>query len=95
VVEQRGIDVAVALFTPDGKKIGEVDGEGTAGPEIFSAIAETNGPYGIEVRSIEKTAQTGRYEIKVEALRDATTAIIRRTRNPEPSFSFHTRDAAA
>src|SRR5262252_7254758 len=27
VVEQRGIDVAVALFTPDGKKIGEVDSE--------------------------------------------------------------------
>src|SRR5262249_10396524 len=26
-VEQRGIDVAVALFTPDGKKICEVDGE--------------------------------------------------------------------
>jgi hypothetical protein len=24
-VEQRGIDVAVALFTPDGKKVGEVD----------------------------------------------------------------------
>jgi CHAT domain-containing protein/Tfp pilus assembly protein PilF len=73
VVEQRGIDVAVALFTPDGKQIGEVDGEGTAGSEIFSAIAETNGAYRIEVRSIEKTAQTGRYEIKVEALRDATT----------------------
>jgi len=27
VVDQRGIDVAVALFTPDGKKISEVDGE--------------------------------------------------------------------
>jgi hypothetical protein len=27
VVDQRGIDVAVALFTPDGKKISEVDSE--------------------------------------------------------------------
>ena len=26
-VSQRGIDALVALFTPDGKKIGEVDGE--------------------------------------------------------------------
>src|SRR5262245_11368220 len=40
VVEQRGIDVAVALFTPDDKKIGEVDSEkATVGSESISAIA--------------------------------------------------------
>jgi len=73
VVEQRGIDVAVALFTPDYKKIGEVDSEKAAvGLETISAIAETAGAYRIEVRSAEKTAQTGRYEIKVEELREAT-----------------------
>jgi CHAT domain-containing protein/Tfp pilus assembly protein PilF len=72
-VEQRGIDVAVALFTPDGKKIGEADGEQvTVGSEAISAIAEAAGAYGIEVRSPEKTARTGRYEIKVEELREAT-----------------------
>jgi tetratricopeptide (TPR) repeat protein len=73
-VSQRGIDALVALFTPDGKKIGEVDGEQmTVGSETISAIAEAAGAYGIEVRSIEKMAQTGRYEIKIEELRDATT----------------------
>src|SRR5262245_983083 len=73
VVEQRGIDVAVALFTPDGKKIGEVDSEqATVGAETISAIAEAAGIYRIEVRSAEKTAKTGRYEIKVESLREAT-----------------------
>src|SRR5262249_42632908 len=62
VVEQRGIDVAVALFAPDGKKICEVDGErATVGAERVLAIAEAAGPYRIEVRSAEKTAQTGRY----------------------------------
>jgi CHAT domain-containing protein/predicted negative regulator of RcsB-dependent stress response len=72
-VEQRGIDVAVALFTPDGKKICDVDGERAAvGAETVSAIAEAAGAYGIEARSPEKTARTGRYEIKVEELRDAT-----------------------
>src|SRR6185436_20272278 len=41
-VEQRGIDVAVALFGPDGKKIGEMDGEQlTVGAETLLAIAET------------------------------------------------------
>jgi CHAT domain-containing protein/predicted DNA-binding protein YlxM (UPF0122 family) len=73
VVEQRGIDVTVALFTPDGKKIIEVDSEPvTEGSETISAIAEAAGAYRIEVRSANKTAQTGRYEIKVQELREAT-----------------------
>jgi CHAT domain-containing protein len=73
VVSQRGIDVLVALFTPDGKKIGEVDGERTTvGSETISAIAEVAGSYGIDVRSTEHTAKTGRYEIKIEELREAT-----------------------
>jgi CHAT domain-containing protein/tetratricopeptide (TPR) repeat protein len=73
VVEQRGIDVAVALFTPDGKKIIEADSEHVIeGSETMSAIAAGPGAYLIEVRSPEKTAKAGRYEIKVEALRAAT-----------------------
>ena len=52
VVSQRGIDVAVALFTPDGKKISEVDSEHLIeGSETVSAIAEAPGAYLIEVRS--------------------------------------------
>src|SRR6266542_3203422 len=73
-VSQRGIDALVALFTPDGKKIGEVDSvRTTVGAETISAIAEAAGAYGIEVRSAEKMAQTGRYEIKIEELREAAT----------------------
>ncbi len=74
VVEQRGIDVAVAMFTPDGKKINEVNSNSLIeGSEIASAIAEAPGAYLIMVRPPEKTAKTGRYEIKVEELRAATT----------------------
>jgi len=73
VVAQQGIDVAVALFTPDGKKISEADSENLIeGSETLSAIAEATGAYMIEVRSVEKTAKIGRYEIKIEELRDAT-----------------------
>src|SRR5262245_19807925 len=73
IVSQKGIDALVALFTPDGKKIGEVDGERTTvGSETISAIAEAAGACRIEVRSAEKAAQTGRYEIKIEELREAT-----------------------
>jgi CHAT domain-containing protein/tetratricopeptide (TPR) repeat protein len=73
MVAQRGIDVAVALFAPDGKKISEADSDHTIeGSETVSAIAEAPGTYLIEVRSPEKTAKIGRYEIKVEDLRAAT-----------------------
>src|SRR5262245_46167442 len=73
VVGQRGIDVAVALFTPDGKKIIEKDSEHVVErSEAISAIAEATGAHRIEVRSAEKVAKTGRYEIKVEELREAT-----------------------
>src|SRR5262249_23013981 len=72
-VSQQGIDALVALFTPDGRKIREVDGEqATVGAETILAIAEAPGAYRIEVRSAEKTVQTGRYVIKIEELREAT-----------------------
>src|SRR6266511_3332690 len=40
--------------------------------ETVSAIAEAPGTYLIEVRSPEKTAKAGRYEIEVDELRAAT-----------------------
>jgi CHAT domain-containing protein/tetratricopeptide (TPR) repeat protein len=74
VVAQRGIDVTVAMFTPDGKKISEADSEHLIeGSEEVSAIAEASGAYLIEARSPEKTAKTGRYEIKIKELKAATT----------------------
>jgi hypothetical protein len=73
IVSQQGIDAMVALFTSDGKKLGEVDSEhATVGAETISAIAEAAGAYRIEVRSAETAAETGRYEIKIEELREAT-----------------------
>jgi tetratricopeptide (TPR) repeat protein/CHAT domain-containing protein len=73
IVEQRGIDVVVLVFGPDGKKLAEVDSpNGTQGPEVVSLVAEAAGSYRIEVRSLEKDAAAGRYEISVRELRAAT-----------------------
>jgi CHAT domain-containing protein/tetratricopeptide (TPR) repeat protein len=73
VIEQRGIDVAVALFSPDSNKIVDIDSNHAIdGSETVSTVAEVAGAYSIEVRSVEKTAKVGRYEIKVEELREAT-----------------------
>jgi len=72
-VRQLGIDVVVILYAPDGKKINETDSNHLIeGSETVLAIAEAQGAYLIEARSPEKTAKTGRYEIKVEELRAAS-----------------------
>src|SRR5437773_3269570 len=73
IVDQRGIDVAVTLFGPDGKQIEAIDSPtGTTGPEPVSVLAKASGLYRIEVRSPDKQAHAGRYEVRIEALRDAT-----------------------
>jgi CHAT domain-containing protein/tetratricopeptide (TPR) repeat protein len=73
IVEQKGIDVVVALFDSDNKKITEADSpNGMQGAEIISSIIETDGVYRLEVRAAEKTAPVGRYEAKISELRTAT-----------------------
>ena len=72
VVDQRGIDVVVGLFGPDGKQIIEVDSpNGTQGPEPVFLVTEAAGSYRLEVRSLEKEAKPGRYEVKIAELRPA------------------------
>jgi tetratricopeptide (TPR) repeat protein len=73
VVDQRGIDVVVALYGPDGGMIIEVDSPNDLnGPEPVSLLAEAAGAYRLEVRSREKNAAAGRYEVRIEELRAAT-----------------------
>jgi tetratricopeptide (TPR) repeat protein len=73
VVEQRGIDVVVTLFGPDGKQLIEIDSpRGAQGLEPVLWIVETGGDYRLAVRPLEKDAATGRYEIKIIELRPAT-----------------------
>ena len=45
-VEQRGIDVVVRLFAPDGKKVAEIDGPtGATGAEDVVAFTSAAGKY--------------------------------------------------
>jgi tetratricopeptide (TPR) repeat protein len=70
--DQRGIDVVLILFGPDGKQLLEVDSpNGARGPESLWFLTETAGDYKIEVRSLEKNAAPGRYEIKINELRQS------------------------
>lgn len=74
VLDQKGIDVVLALLGTDGKPILEADNNlsGTRGMEVVSIVAEAGGAYVFAVRSLEKNASAGRYELRVEDLRTAT-----------------------
>ena len=72
-VEQKGIDIVFALHDADGKPLVEVDNNlsGTRGPEIISLIADVSRAYIFSVRSLEKGASPGRYELRIEEVRPA------------------------
>ena len=74
VVDQRGIDVVLALIGVDGQELIEMDSpNGTHGPEAASLVAQASGTYRVDVRSLDKNALPGRYEVTVEPLRFATS----------------------
>jgi CHAT domain-containing protein/Tfp pilus assembly protein PilF len=72
-VDQRGIDIELGIFDPNGQKLVGMDSlNGTQGPEIASVIAEQSGIYRVEIVSPNKAVPLGRYEVKIEAIRAAT-----------------------
>ncbi len=71
-VDQRGVDVVVSIYTPDGTKIVRVDSpNGDKGVEPVFLVAETSGAYRVEVLSTSPK-MAGNYEVRLEELRTAT-----------------------
>jgi len=68
-VNQRGVDLVVRVFAPDGSKIAEIDSpNGTQGDEPISLEAKTAGTYRVEVSSLDPAAKSGRYEIRINEI---------------------------
>jgi ketosteroid isomerase-like protein len=79
VASQRGADVVVRAFAPDGTKLGEFDSPtGGEGPETVDVFADQAGKYRIEVALF--ATLSGKYEINVVELRAATKAEAERHR---------------
>lgn len=76
VVEQRGLDVVVKVFAPDGKVLAAFDTpNGTQGPEAVSIVAAASGKHRIELLPFGQQdggASAGRYEARIVAIREAT-----------------------
>ncbi|HEX8139228.1 MAG TPA: hypothetical protein VF544_16815 [Pyrinomonadaceae bacterium] len=84
VVEQQGVDLVVRVFSPDGRGLGQFDSpNGTEGPENVSVVAEATGVYRIDVLPLEQeeNSVSGRYVIRVEAVRQATGEELEAIRN--------------
>jgi CHAT domain-containing protein/Tfp pilus assembly protein PilF len=70
LVDQRAIDVVVALTGPDGKTIAEMDSPNDDwGPERVSLVAHISGAYQVAVRSGDRAALPGHYQATLVELR--------------------------
>src|SRR5262249_45757851 len=73
LVDQRGVNLIVTLYGPDGKKIADLDSpNGAQGQEPVSAIAATAGDSRLELSPQQQKAPRGRYVVRIEELRAAT-----------------------
>jgi CHAT domain-containing protein/Tfp pilus assembly protein PilF len=71
VVEQQGIDALVTLLAPDGRELLQRNCR-EFGPSPISLIADSEGRYRVEVRSLETAMTPGHYDLTIEAIRHAT-----------------------
>ena len=86
VVDQRGIDVVVRVFSPSGKRLGEFDSpNGDEGPENVTVVAIKAGSYRIEVAPLGQMSNPspGRYEIRISEIRKATDQELQAGNNEE------------
>jgi erythromycin esterase len=69
-VNQRGVDVVVRVFAPDGKLVAEIDSPtGEQGDEPIALQAKSGGRYRIEVTPFDPTnGVVGRYEIRLNEI---------------------------
>jgi len=73
VVDQRGVDVSVKLYQPDGKVVAESNRMiGAYGPETIAWVADSSGSYKLEVRSATTDQVGAHYEVKILEERTAT-----------------------
>lgn len=72
VVEQPGVDVVLTILADTGKELARVDHpDDDRGRERISFIAETAGPYVLELRPARADAAPGRYELTLAEKRPA------------------------
>jgi len=68
-LNQKGIDILITTYDPDGKKLQDFDSpNGANGPELITIISEKKGNYRIEVKPFDEKEAKGSYDLKIEML---------------------------
>src|SRR5262245_8661849 len=70
IVEQRSDDLITTLNAPDDRRLGEYDCR-WSGAESVSVIAGAAGSYRLTVRTLQKAANRGAYQVRIEELRES------------------------
>ena len=67
-VNQRGVDVVVRVFAPDGSRLAEIDSpNGADGDEPIALEAKASGAYRVEVSPLgQGDAAKGRYQVRID-----------------------------
>lgn len=96
VVEQRGADVVLRVYTPDGKFYDRVDSpNGTAGDEPFKMVAATGGRYRVEIEPYFEPMPAGKYFVKTVEIRKASDAEMKAARLKDELMRVVTEDTRA
>lgn len=75
VVEQRGVDVVLRVYAPDGSLAADLDTpNGANGDESLVFAPTVSGNYRIEITAFKADAPKGKYFVKTVATRPATKA---------------------
>jgi hypothetical protein len=81
VAEQRGVDVVLRVYAPDGKFYDRVDTpNGREGEERLKMVSMTDGRYRIEINRYFEPDPTGKYFVKTVEIRKATNAELKAAR---------------
>jgi hypothetical protein len=83
VVEQRGIDIVLRIYTADGKFVDRVDSPNEReGDEPFTMVSLSGGRYRIEVSRLweDSMRTTGKYFVKTVEIRKATEVEMKSAR---------------
>jgi len=85
VVDQRGVDLIIRTFAPDGKPLGEFDSpNGNSGPEVVPLVSMAAGVYSIQVTPLAVNEDvSGRFDLRVTDLRRATEPELRAGKSRE------------
>ena len=67
VAEQKGVDLVLSVFAPDGTRLFDVDSpNGASGEEPATIAARQSGQHRLEVRTLDTSAAAGRYAIRLD-----------------------------